>query len=285
METRLSRWSNKKKMRDGKPEPFVFTEDDLEICKLLSPPSRDPRGYRFLPTSYIALLLDRSYEVIRRRTKKLRAHSYLELPEQPHNNFRELIQSIGKAAYTQLEEAGAPQDPYKARKLAHELMACLIAASFELATHNNTTIEVLQFTRDLPVRPDWPIFEFTTAHHSRFVFIEADTASEGLKVNDPNATDIHGKFEEYLKLIHTKKIRNAMILFATTKPVRMNSMIELLKYTIDAHDYDHEYADYFGFTVMPYDRFLNKLPKPTAWAATQNWQRAGHTPFNFSKKG
>jgi hypothetical protein len=60
-------------------------------------------------------------------------------------------------------------------------------------------------------------------------------------------------------------------------------MIELLRTVIDANGYDRELAVHFGFAAIEYDKFLDRIPTPSGWAVTGEWERASrkHGPFKF----
>lgn len=292
MHPRLSRWSDEaRRDKRGKPVPSVFGPADLEVCKLLAPTAkaRHPWGYQYLPTNYVPLLLRRgpAGAADRLRDLKRKPNSYLQLPEQPKNNSRALIYAIAPKGIDELREEGFEVPRFTHRRLPHELMACLAAASFEYASikHSDVKIDPV-FKGDIdPIIPDWPVFKVTTPYQTRYVFLEADTGSETINtVVDPNATTIGGKFSQYLNLLKSldKETRRfALFLFVTTRRVRMESMIESLKMTIDKEDAGHHLSANFGFTHMQYDRFINTIPKLTDWAITTDYQRAGLPPFNF----
>lgn len=262
---RRSRW------KDPKPVKY-FGETDLEICRLLAPGARAPWGYQYLPSNYFAPLLHRGKDGITNRLPQLRgAPHYLELPEQPHDNYRQLIYKLGKGGAAELRTQGY-EVSLENRAMPHELMACLIAASFEIgAAQHNLPIEF----RDYPhvsMRPDWPIF---TLNH-REVFIEADTGSETIE-------RIEEKCTHYLELLYEKKFRKPLFLFITAKThLRPDNMVQALMRAMKQGKYHENYAERFAFGTMDYDRYLNTLPKPSGWAVTQHYQRANFPPFSFA---
>jgi hypothetical protein len=284
MESSLhSRWSHKPRLDDaGELCPFIFNSNDLEICRLLTPQAREPWGYQYLPTRYIAGLSGRSYGAVRARLSKMHPepYAYIKLPDQPRNNYRERIFAIAPNGLSEIREAGIDFPKFKLRRLPHELMACIIAASFEYGARKHK----LSITVDNHVRadfyPDWPIFKVADIK----VWLEADTGSETISHSaDPDTTTIGAKFDNYLKLIKDGHFKKSVAVFVTTRETRKNSMIEVLKKAIDKKRMDHDVADQFLFTHITYDRFLNKLPMLTDWAIKADYQRAGAEPFNFLK--
>jgi hypothetical protein len=272
--TRDDRWNPKP------PKAFDFTANDLALCKLFVPFAREPWGYQYLPTHYIGPLVGRSYTVIRDRAKDLVALGYLALPDQPRTYDRFRIFSNGPNGLAEVREAGIEFPKFKLRQLKHELMACLIAASFEYGANKNGLEIVTRGRPDCDVYADWPLFTI----NGTTVWLEADTGTETQAISaNPDVTTIAGKFEEYLKLIHDRQFKNSMAIFVTHKITRMESMIEVLKKVIDHLGLPHRYADHFGFSHMQYDRFLHKIPPLTDWAVTQDYKRAGGEAFNFVK--
>jgi hypothetical protein len=267
---RRSRWAD--------PKFHVhFHEPDLNICKLLTPDTiaREPWGYTYLPTNYFAPLLGRGEGSVPNRLAQLRAKpNYITLADQPRNNYRSLVYQLATAGADEVREALAVRIRLEPRALAHELGACLIASSIELgARKHDLPIQVIP-TPPMERRPDWPIFTLA----GRAVLIEFDTGTESLEV-------IEGKYEVYLQALEDKLFRRPLFLFITTKKFRVENLMERLKRTIDKHKYPYAYAERFAFGAMEYDRFLNTIPKPSGWAVTYPYQRAGHEPFRFVEGG
>lgn len=275
---RRSRWVDP-------PTVTHFSETDLEICKLLTPVFgiRDPWGYGYLPSSYFSGLLNRGVKGTPKRVSELRGKPhYVELAEQPRNNYRQQIFRLSDAGEDEVAAAaGGLKIRRHPRAVSHELMACIIAASFEVGAREYGTSITLHPKLNLPIIPDWPIFDFA----GRTVFIEADTGSMTINPkNESEASSIRLKYEHYLKLLHDQKLGpDALFLFVTTREHRCGSLIETLKFTIDKFDCPHEYADQFAFTSIEYDRFLNTIPVLSAWAVTRPYLRAGCEPFRFIK--
>ena len=284
-----SRWDTSKRTDEkGKLTPLIFTANDLDICKLLCPTQtiRAPWSYQYLPTGTIAKLLDRDPQYISNRLQELVCEpwNYVAQPDQPEINFRDIIYSIGVNGADELREAGADIARRSSlRMLAHELLACISAASVEYGsmTQKGVSIETVQEKHNF--RPDWPIFWLTTPFQQKRVYLEADRGTERLE-SHPTDVNIEDKLTEYLSL--GPALKDAMVIFVTVRRTRVEAMIERLKKAIDKAGVPHSYARSFAFTHIPYDRFLTKVPKLTDWAVTADYQRAGAAgPFNFMREG
>ena len=267
--------------------PLFFTANDLDICKLFCPAQvlRAPWSYQYLPTSYVASLLQRDLRYTSDRLQELVCdpYNYVARPDQPQNNFRDIIYSLGTNGIDELKEAGAEIPRRSLRPLAHELMACTVGASFELGsiTQPGVKIDVVKEQHDF--YPDWPIFWLTTPFQQKRVYLEVDRGTEQLE-SHPTNTTIDDKLAQYLTL--GPALKDALIVFVTIRRTRAETMVERLKKVIDRVGAPHSYAASFVFTHIPYDRFLQKVPKLTDWAVTGDYQRAGKLgPFNFMQEG
>jgi hypothetical protein len=254
---------------------LTFNEGDLEICNLLSP-TRAPWGYQYLPSGYFPALLNRR-EGMKDRLGPLSRppNTYLKIPEQPHNNYRDLIYSLDSKGADELREAGHTVPRLHLRKLPHELMACCIGASFEIgATKHELPITIHTVSNDF--YPDWPVFSLAG---SPPIYIEADLATETLDTRKADATSIAGKFVEYIKLLEKEDI---IVLFITTRDTRRDSMAGLLGSTLKPHQ--REMARHFGFMSIQYDRFVNTIPKLSDWAVSSRYHRAIFPHLNLLER-
>lgn len=283
-----SRWDTSARLDEkGKPIPVVFGADDLEICRLFAPVQgvRQPFSYQYLPTGYVPLLLGRGKEYMINRLQQLvcEPHCYLAQPDQPRNNFRDIIFSIGANGIDELREVGHDVPRKALRRLPHELFNCIGAASFEYGStqHKGVKIELVKERHDF--YPDLPIFWLSTPHQEKKIYFEGDCGTEQLEAH-PSNTTIDDKFEQYLCL--GSELKDSMVVFVTVRGTRVEKMIDRLKRIIDKRGMPHGYARSFAFTHIAYDRFLTKVPKLTDWALTADYQRAGSAgPFNFMRAG
>jgi hypothetical protein len=276
--TRRSRWVD--------PEKAIqFGTADLDICKLLTPGTvaRQPWGYTYLPSGYFAGLLRRGHKGIKNRLANLRANPhYVTLADQPSNAHRDLIYRIGRGGVARLEDEGVVAKA-RSKALPHELLACVIAASFEIASARLQRPIQAVLRRELAVQPDWPPFRF----FGRTIFIEADMGTETNRpTRGPDATrsNIANKFTRYLSLAVGCEIENPFFAFLTCKPGRIEGWVETLMRVIDTNGYDQDHAECFGFMAVEYDRFLNTIPMLSAWAATDPFVRPGFEPFRFNEQ-
>jgi hypothetical protein len=266
--TRRSRWDTRKR---GSTR---FQESDFEICRLLSP-AREPWGYQYATTGYIRVLLNRGGGILD-RLPELSSHNYLQLPEQPRNNYRDLIYALGKEGVAELRAAGLAVPPLLLRKLPHELLCCIIAASFEYGAKAHG-LPISRSDIDCNIYPDWPVFKLGNHH----IFLEADMRTETLE-GQTTATTIWEKYERYLDLFNNR-LHNGLAVFVTVRPSRKEAMIDLLKKVIDAKGYKHRLARNFIFKDTAYDRYISRIPKLTDWAVAEDYQQAGGLTFNFLK--
>jgi hypothetical protein len=225
----------------------------------------------------------RGHKGIKHRLAKLRAKPhYVALADQPSNPHRDLIYRIGRGGVAALEDEGIAANG-RSKALPHELFACVIAASFEIASAELDRPIEGAVCRQLPIQPDWPPFRF----FGRTIFIEADMGTETNKpTRGPDATqsNIANKFKRYLSLAGRRVTEDLpFFAFYTCKPGRIEGWIETLMRVIDANGYDQDYAECFGFMVVKYDRFLNSVPALSAWAATGPYVRPGFEPFRFQE--
>jgi hypothetical protein len=100
----------KRRNRYKRPPPVgLFTASDFDICKLLSPGTnvRSPWGYKYLPSGYFPLLLNRSDKHCPRRVSQLRGSPvYTELAQQPENYYQQFIFQLGTGGVKELHIAG-----------------------------------------------------------------------------------------------------------------------------------------------------------------------------------
>src|SRR6266436_9784952 len=146
METRVrnSRWNREPKLdKAGRPVVARLSEDDLAILKLLG-------RYRYLPSDYLAALTGRSLPALQARLEILyrKPNSYINRPHQQRANAdantRRLIYELDDRGADELRSRGLPYSRKKyLRNFAHALMACSIAASFEIGTRSSNDIRLI----------------------------------------------------------------------------------------------------------------------------------------------
>jgi hypothetical protein len=311
---RNSRWSREPK-RDAQGEPALarIGDGDIEIFRILA-------RYRYLPCDYVAALTGRSLPAMQARLELLcrKPNSFIDRPPQQRANAaansRRMVYALDEKGAAELRARGAPAPPSKFRRhFAHELHACLIAASFEIATRFDPRIRIISwreliYSSQMPeatkrlespqaipfaragraetVVSDWPPFVIERNLASRsFVFvggIEADCGTEPLESADADRAAIRNKFAAYLACLEQDVPRchfgatTFVIPFVTTSEARMRSMIDLLDRLRPG-----TFARRFLFKHVP--SFTSaESPKPaTGHMLIEPWARAGYEPFSF----
>ena len=313
---RNSRWDREPK-RDSSGRPLIarLTEDDFAIFKLLG-------RYRYLPTDYLAVLSGRSLPTLQARLEILsrKPNCYISRPHQQRDNAdanaRRLVYELDDKGVDTLCNLGLIFSRKKyLRNFAHELMACTVAASFEIGARNNPNIRIIgwhqltdsaqmpadtkqltnpqaiPFTRGgkrEEVESDWRPFVFERNFAAKsyiFVFgFEADCGTEPIDTADSERSAIRNKFTAYLTALEQDMPRRHfgastfMIPFITTTEARMRSMIALLE-RLGAGPL----ARRFLFKHIPSFTSFERPAPATGHMLTEPWHRAGFNPFRFTE--
>lgn len=314
--TRNSRWDREPK-RDRSGEPIVarLTEADIDIFKLLG-------RYRYLPSDYLAALTGRSLPTLQARLEILcrKPNCYISRPHQQRDNAdanaRRLIYELDDKGGDELRR----RDILYSRKkylhnFAHELMACTIAASFEIGAKTNPSIRIIGWheliaspqmpaaTKQLAnphvllysgdgkqeeIASDWRPFVIERNFQSKsyiFVFgFEADCGTEPIDTADSERSAIRNKFVAYLTALEHDVPRRRfgattfMVPFITTTESRMRSMIALLDRLRAG-----PLARRFLFKHIPAFTSFERPASATGHMLTEPWHRAGFEPFRFTE--
>ena len=312
--TRNSRWDREPKLNgSGKPVVARLTEDDISIFKLLG-------RYRYLPSDYLAALSGRSLPALQARLEILlrKPNCYISRPHQQRDNAdanaRRLIYELDDKGAEALRDRGFNFLRKKyLRNFAHELMACTVAASFEIGTRTSSGVRIIDWhelltspqmpvaTKQLTnphvllfsgdgkqeeIASDWRPFVIERDFESKsyiFVFgFEADCGTEPIDTADSERSAIRNKFMAYLTALEHDVPRRRfgattfMVPFITTTEVRMRSMIALLE---RLHAGPH--AKRFLFKHIPSFTSFERPASATGHMLTEPWYRAGYEPFRF----
>jgi hypothetical protein len=313
---RNSRWSREPKLNKAR-HPIIarLSEDDLAILTLLG-------RYRYLPSDYLAALTGRSLPALQARLEILyrKPNAYINRPHQQRANAdantTRLIYELDDKGADELRDRGLTYSRKKyLRNFAHELMACTIAASFEIGANRNNALrilswqqlidspqmpdatkqlanpQVLTFERDSQIErlaSDWRPFVVERNLGSKsyaFVFgFEADCGTEPLDTADAERTSIRNKFIAYLSALHQDVPRQQfgattfLIPFVTTTRARMHSMMELLQRLGPG-----ALSKRFLFKHIPSFTSFEKPAPATGHMLLEPWQRAGLGPFSFAE--
>jgi Replication-relaxation len=313
---RNSRWSRDPKLDNtGRPIVARLSEYDVAILKLLA-------RYRYLPSDYLAALTGRSLPALQARLEILyrKPNAYINRPHQQRANAdansARLIYELDDRGADELCARGLTYSRKKyLRNFAHELMACTIAASFEIGAAGSSAVrmlswqslisspqmpdatkqlanpQMLTFERDGRVESltsDWRPFVIERNLGSKsyaFVFgFEADCGTEPLDTADADRTSIRSKFLAYLSALDQDLPRRHfgattfLIPFVTTTRVRMHSMMELLQRLGPG-----ALGKRFLFKHIPSFTSFEKPAPATGHMLLEPWQRAGCQPFSFAE--
>jgi len=313
---RNSRWSREPKLGKAR-EPIIarLSEHDLAILKLLA-------RYRYLPSDYLAALTGRSLPALQARLEILyrKPNAYINRPHQQRANAdantTRLVYELDDKGADELRARGLTYSRKKyLRNFAHELMACTIAASFEIGATGNSALRILSWDQliDSPQMPDatsqlanpqvltferdgriesltsdWRPFVVERDLGSKsyaFVFgFEADCGTEPLDTADTERTSIRNKFLAYLSALDQDLPRRHfgattfLIPFVTTTRARMHSMMELLQRLGPGI-----HGKRFLFKHIPPFTSFEKPAPATGHMLLDPWQRAGFEPFSFAE--
>src|SRR5216684_5423780 len=266
MRLRNSRLDREPKLdRAGRPIVARLSAEDLEILKLLG-------RHRYLPSDYLAALTGRSLPALQARLEILcrKPNCYVARPHQQRANAgantRRMIYELDDKGAEELRTHGVMYSRKKnLRNFAHELMACTIAASFEIGAHTSNTLRLMGWQELLasPQMPagtkalenpqtinferagrrevlvsDWRPFviEQNVAVKSyAFVYgFEADCGTEPIDSQDSERSAIRNKFVAYLEVLQQDMparhfgAKTFLIPFVTTSEIRMRSMMSVL---------------------------------------------------------
>jgi hypothetical protein len=313
---RNSRWNREPKLDTaGRPIVARLSEHDLAILRLLA-------RYRYLPSDYLAALTGRSLPALQARLEILyrKPNAYINRPYQQRANAdansTRLIYELDDRGADELRCRGLAYSRKKyLRNFAHELMACTIAASFEIGANSSTIVRIIRWREliDSPQMPDgtrqlanpqvitfdrdgrlesltsdWRPFVIERSFGSKsyaFVFgFEADCGTEPIDTADPERTSIRNKFLAYLSALNQDVPRRHfgattfLIPFVTTTRARMHSMIELLERLGPG-----ALGKRFLFKHIPAFTSFEKPAPATGHMLLQPWQRAGFEPFSFAE--
>lgn len=299
----------------GVPVVARLTEGDFEIFKLLG-------RYRYLPSDYLAALTGRSLATMQARLAMLcrKPNCFINRPHQQRSNAdantRRLIYELDDNGAEELRKRGVLYSRKKyLRNFTHELMACQIAASFEIGARCSLNIriinwhelihspqmptaakalsnpQVIPFMRDGTqdeVAGDWRPFVIERGLRSKtYVFLagfEADCGTEPIDTADIERTSIRNKFVAYLTCLEQGVPRRHfgattfMVPFITTTEARMRSMIALLQ-RLKAGSF----ARHFLFKRVPSFTSFEKPAPATGHMLTEPWHRAGFEPFCLTR--
>jgi hypothetical protein len=233
-------------------------------------------------------------------------------------NHRRLIYELADNGWALMQARGVAQEHSRApSNFAHELMTSELMASFELGTRVAGTqlitwSDILQ-SRNLPdetrhspkpynipvtatlngtaiathVAADGAPFGIArmAGDQAAYFFcpgIEADCGTEPIDTSDFQRSSLYKKFVLYLAIEAQGIYRshfgfpNLYVPFVTTNTARLGSMMRLLERITGGAG-----SKTILFKTFPAFTSFQPLPPPSGHMLTNDWQRVGHSPFNF----
>lgn len=277
-----------------------ITPNDLRVLQVLN-------RYPYLPSTYIVALTGLNRLTLKDRFTILRHE--LKVITTPKASWAAMNARYRPAVYT-LTERGVRElqsrglyikRAHALTNFAHDLMASLIVASFEIgAKQHGLELFDWEYLRNRDackqqdhrlsvelngdehlVAPDWSPFIIKGDLAFAFYGVEADRNNEPIERENLDASSIARKFR-YCREITRKGLYkrlglpNCFHLFATVNSVHEASMrAALLKLTDGRGARDILFTRYDDFTST------ESFPPATDWALTIPWRRAGYPDFNI----
>lgn len=274
------------------------------------------RRYRYLPKPYIHAFVGGDAEYLKKLLTTLFHEGYVGRPAQ---GFRTANARYLPAIYELRDKGARLLDPHGRRGILrragepfqHELMACLVRASFELGASEVPGLryisgeEILNHPKcpeatrraecpfaiplgSMALVPDAPPFgyEYTIGPgEKRYLFFlgfEADRHTEPLSPRNLARSSIHGKYLGYLEAAAYAAYRtrygipNCLFPFITVSDEHMRRMMALLGgITGGKGSAQFLFKSVEGFTA------LESYPRATGHMLTESWHRVGHPSFNI----
>jgi hypothetical protein len=299
-----------------KGAPYRVTAHDLDVLQLL-------QTYRYLPSNYIAALLAEKSRWYKYQLAKLRHEAGLiECPNASwaaaNARYRPAVYALTAKGMDLLKERGLYAPRRKTgREFNHELMVCLIQASFELSTREHG-LEVIR-AQDILDHPNCPAFTrlqkdpwsipvaFTFNGHKLeeqvetdgdffglarstntgrtallFPGFEADRRTEPLEPEDYERSSIKKKFIKIREVSKQHLYRSRYGLPNAIVPViTINEAHKRSLMRVLENITEGHGSKLFIFKSMPNFASFENFPPPTGHMVTKPWDRVGHPPYSI----
>lgn len=256
------------------------------------------RRYRWLPSTYLSALLNRSQNSLAHRLTTL--HYDRQLIFIPSESWGKLGILTQPAVYglTPYGEEVAGEALKFGNKLKHDLLGCIWMASLELGAKKHglpyftwdelkqspscsTDNWMLPLARGKLLEPDWPPFAIGKPRYY-FYGVEIDRDTETAE-GEAHKT-LTRMFEDYFEILENQSYKTLgiprfLIPIITINNTRMNLMIKTLKQVAKGRR-----TDAFIFTVVPdiLTEFYN-FPPPSGDLLSRDWVTTTGT-FNILEK-
>jgi hypothetical protein len=296
-----------------------ITEYDIAIVLLL-------QRYRYLPSTYIAALLKlktgNGAHFKKALTKLRHEAGLIDCPNPSwaaaNARYRPAVYGLTKKGEALLKERGlyVPR-PKTGHEFNHELMVCLIQASFELGARKHglriiSAQDILDNERcprstrfekhpwrlpvsflydghpvDQFVECDGDFFGLANSEGDTLFFpgFEADRRTEPLEPEDYDRPSIKKKLIAYRELARQRTYKQryglptAVIAFVTINEQHKRSLMRVVDKITDGHG-----SKLFLFKSMPNFASFENFPPPTGHMLSEPWQRVGHPDFDILKE-
>jgi hypothetical protein len=281
---------------------------DIEIFKLLG-------RYRYLPSNFIQAFIGGNEGYHKARMTDLFHEGWLQKPapqwEAINARYRFDTYELGRRGASALAERGLGVDPIGSGGFfRHELMVCLVAASFELSARRHAVTflsskDVLRnapaLTRDSgspfvipmsfahgertfnrPLRPDGRPFGLQERRSLWFAGFEADRHHEPIHPTDlfSRNSSILGKFLQYQHLVRERLFEshfgmsNVLVPIITVNDQHMRNMIDLALRISDGRGFK-----WMLFMSLPDLASVEKTIHPDLDLVATPWLRANNPPL------
>ena len=283
--------------RGADDRALYLSARDLDILRLLDP----EHGYHYLPSHWVHAFTGGDQLRVAKRLGRLARgpHNYLA---RHHDWYKHPVYERTAKADAQLgEKRLRDRDPF-----AHRLLEDLVQASIALRIAADPTARLVPWPElagtgkiptatldskrphDIPLRqgklmPDGKPFAIT--RNGRWLFVlgkEIDRGTEPLTAGYARRT-IKEKLEHYRECFEDRRYQshygfpNSIVLFVTTSPVRMTSMMDLCRTIIGP-------CSYLLFSHTKDWANEQHFPPPSG-DLLGSFQRVGHPPFTLSTTG
>lgn len=300
-------------------KPFVITAKNIEVLTLL-------QRYRYLPSNYIAALLGWKGDYYKDLLSKLRHEAGLvECPnaswEAANARYRPAVYGITRKGEEELKKRGlyVPR-PKTGHEFNHELMACLVQASFELgAREQGLQLITAQEILDHPACPKdtryekapWSIpvrFKYDNFHVEQniesdgtffglarvegakrttimFPGFEADRRTEPLEPEAYERSSIKKKMVAFRELARQKIYQSRFGLPNAIIPfITINETHKRSLMRVLENITEGHGSKLFIFKSIPNFASFEKFPPATGHMVTEPWERVGHPPYDILKE-
>ena len=297
-------------------KPYRVTANDLAVLQLL-------QRYRYLPSNYVAALIGTASRWHKYQLMKLRHEAGLiECPNASwaaaNARYRPAVYALTTKGEELLAERGLYESRRKSgREFNHELMVCLIQASFELGARERKleviTARDILYHRNCPPhtrheQEPWSIpVAFTFNGHKLEEYVEtdgdffglartsgtgraallfpgfeADRRTEPLEPEDYERSSIKKKFIKIREVARQKLYQSRYGLPNAIVPViTINEAHKHSLMRVLENLTEGHGSKLFIFKSMSNFASFENFPPPTGHMVTEPWERVGHEPYSI----